>query len=174
VKLGFRNIKTIPRFPHCFGVDLEPAAQREHKENQEGAPWWREKIGERAWMATPWTNWAAPLRHGGPAAPFSPRTTPSRRHGREPSYRARPGFWRAFALAASLHCPAAAWVHAHTDLLRRLELFGRMHIAQCVVNWMISVGYKNHLPVLRCATADSPCCVASACALSGGRKPPVH
>jgi hypothetical protein len=30
-------------------------------------------------MATPWTNCAAPLRHGGPAAPFSPRTTPSRR-----------------------------------------------------------------------------------------------
>jgi hypothetical protein len=36
VKLGFRNIKTIPRFPHCFGVDLEPTAQREHKEIQEG------------------------------------------------------------------------------------------------------------------------------------------
>jgi hypothetical protein len=36
---------------------LEPAAQREHRENQEGAPWWREKIGKRAWMATPWTNW---------------------------------------------------------------------------------------------------------------------
>jgi hypothetical protein len=79
-----------------------------------------------------------------------------------PSYRARPGLWRAFALVASLHCPAAAWVHARTDLLRRLELSGRMHIAQCVVNGMISVGCKNHLPVLRCATADSPCCVASA------------
>jgi hypothetical protein len=36
-------------------------------------------------MATPWTNCAAPLRDGGPATPFSPRTTPSRRHGREPS-----------------------------------------------------------------------------------------
>jgi hypothetical protein len=47
-------------------------------------------------------------------------------------------------------------------LLRRLELSGRMHIAQCVVNGMIGAGCKNHLPVLRCAIADSPCCVASA------------
>ena len=49
MKLGFRNIKTIPRFPHCFGVDLEPAAQREHKENQEGAPWWREIKSAPVW-----------------------------------------------------------------------------------------------------------------------------
>jgi hypothetical protein len=46
-----------------------------------------------------------------------------------------------------------------------------MHIAQCVVNGVISAGCKNLLPVLRCATADSLCCVALAYALSGGRKP---
>jgi hypothetical protein len=69
-----------------------------------------------------------------------------------PSYRARPGLWRAFALAASFHCPAATWVHARTVCYVGLSSLGACTSPSASWTGWLAPGART---ICRCCVAPS-------------------